>query len=93
MWSLFFRLRDLEKKTNKLFVPFVQDPGKDFREEVNFPKKYVGHLTGIRSANFKIANSNIFVQNVGNHPKTNCRSHTVIRTPGPTPSVKAAKQQ
>ena len=81
MWSLFFRLRDLEKKTNKLFVPFVQDPGKDFREEVNFQKEYVGHLTGMWSANFKIANSNIFLQNVG---KTNLKpiaDHTQLVEP------------
>ena len=89
MWSLFFRLRDLEKKTNKLFVPFVQDPGKDFREEVNFPKEYVGHLTGMGSANSKIANSNIFVQNVGKTTLKPIADHTQLLEPqGPLPLLK-----
>ena len=52
-------------------------------------EEYVFHLTGMGSANLKIANSNIFVQNLG---KITLKPIAVIKTPGPTPSVKAAKQ-
>ena len=44
-------------------------------------KEYVGHLTMMGSANFKIANSNIFLQNVGKTTLKPIADHTQLLEP------------
>ena len=82
------------EENKQAFRSFRPRSGQRFQGRSQFPKGVCWSFN--RDGVCKLQNckfQHICAECRKNHPKTNCRSHTVIRTPGPTPSVKAAKQQ
>ena len=82
------------EENKQAFRSFRPRSGQRFQGRSQFPKGVCWSFN--RDGVCKLQNckfQHICAECRKNHPKTNCRSHTVIRTPGPTPSVKSAKQQ